>query len=73
MKSTALSRQDRRTEKTFFQKHQGVIIVEIVLGILAIVLSPIEDSNGDSGTLSYVLGMLMLAVLMSGAIQNQEK
>ena len=59
MNSTALSRQDRRTEKTFYQKHQGIIIVEIVLGILAIVLSPIVD-----GAISACLGYIMLIALI---------
>ncbi len=42
MNSTALRRQDRRTEKTFFQENKGFIISEIVMGILAIVLLSVE-------------------------------
>lgn len=68
MNSTALRRQDRSTEKTFYQKHQGIIIVEIVLGILAIVLSPIED-----GAYSICLGMVMLMVLMLGTLSSITK
>lgn len=73
MNSTALRRQDRRTEKTFYQKYQGIIIVEIVLGILAIVLSPIEDSKGDPGAVSYMLGAVMLLVLFLGPAFSQTK
>lgn len=66
MNSTALSSKDR---VTFFQKHKGLIIIEIVLGILAIVLSPIDSSKGP-GFFSAMLGMVMLMVLMIGTIAN---
>ncbi len=64
IKATALSRQDRRTEKTFFQKYKGTIIVEIVLGVLAVLLSPIPI-DGTPGLVSALLGMVMLIVLMA--------
>lgn len=73
MNSTALSRQDRRTEKTFFQtflqKHQGIIIFESVLGILAIVLFPIEI-DGNQGLVSALLGMVMLYAVFMNFIKD---
>lgn len=59
MNSTALSRQDRRTEETLFEKYKGFIILEIVLGVLAILLFPIEE-----GAVSAFVGMVMLIVLL---------
>lgn len=75
MNSTALSRQDRRTEKTFFQtflqKHQGIIIFESVLGILAIVLFPIEI-DGNQGLVSALLGMVMLYAVFMNFIKDNK-
>jgi len=72
MNSTALRRQDRRTEKTFFQKYKGTIIVEIVLGVLAVLLFPIPF-KGTPGGVSAFLGLIMLMVLMVSNMDNQEK
>lgn len=72
MNSTALSRQDRRTEKTFFQKYKGTIIVEIVLGVLAVLLFPIPIDR-TPGLVSAFLGWIMLMVLMTSSLQNREK
>lgn len=69
MNSMALSSQDRRTEETFFQKYKGLIILESILGILAIVLYPIVDSEGEHNV-SSMLGGVMLLVLMLGAMAN---
>jgi NhaP-type Na+/H+ or K+/H+ antiporter len=52
MKATALSRQDRRTEKTLFQtilqdflqEHMGITIVGIVIGIIAIAILVLGDA-----------------------------
>lgn len=72
MNSTALSRQDRRTEKTFFQKYKGTIIVEIVLGVLAVLLFPIPIDR-TPGLVSAFLGWIMLMVLMVSSMENREK
>lgn len=72
MNSTALRRQDRRTEKTFFQKYKGTIIVEIVLGVLAVLLFPIPI-DGTPGLVSAFLGWIMLMVLMVSSMDNREK
>ena len=72
MNSTALSRQDRRTEKTFFQKYKGLIIIEIVLGILAILLYPIEI-DGDQGLVSAILGGAMFFVVFIRYVDDDAK
>lgn len=67
MNSTALSRQDRRIEKTLFQiilqdflqEHMGITIVGIVIGIIAIALL----IWGDAIALG-VLGMITLYILL---------
>lgn len=61
--STALSRQDRRTEKTFFQKHMGIIIFEIVLAIV-ILMGLLFGENGLGFVLAMFLGIIMLFALI---------
>ncbi len=72
MDSTALSRQDRRTEKTFFQKHQGFIILEIVLGIVAIVGWALASSRDDY-LFPGLTGMVMLIALEFYAFSQNDK
>jgi len=73
MDSTALSRQDRRTEKTFFQKHQGTIIIEIVLVILGSVLYLIAPSTQDQGIVLLFTGLVMFITLAVGVGGKKDK
>ncbi len=72
MNSTALSRQDRRTEKTIFQKYKGLIILEIILGIFAILLYPIEI-QGAEGLVSAILGIAMIYVVVIRYLDDTNK
>ena len=62
MNSTTLSRQDRRTEKTFFQKHMGIIIVEIGLGIVILMGLLFDKTLG--GVLAMYLVLSMIGALI---------
>ena len=74
MDSTALSRQDRRTEKTFFQKHMGIIIIEIVLGIVGIVFYLMADSKrGEEGALISSGGIMLMSMMFYFISQSEKK
>ena len=74
MNSTALSRQDRRTKETFFQKYKGLIILEIVLGIFAYLLYPIKFKDDEAeGFVSVILGFAMIIVVLFRFLGDNEK
>lgn len=77
MDSTALSRQDRRTEKTLFQtflqKHMGIIICEIIMGIVAIVIYLEGIGGKDADDIFLALGCVMGAAVVVYAVESGEK